>query len=166
VRVPPFASTVFGVGNNPDPIPLVRRADMDSTHHARPPSVTECFQVSENPVCAAISERRHVFSNDPSWADFSDKSGKFAPQSASGAIKADTFSGNADVLAGEATTDCVNGNSVSGKPVCTDGGDIMIAPHLRPMLCQHPPRKRVNFTESGGVETARALQPKRETANA
>jgi hypothetical protein len=158
--------SALGVGNNPDPIPLVRRSDMDSTDHARPPGVAKRFQVSENPVCAAISESRHVFSNDPRRADFSDKAGKFAPQSASRAVKADSLSSNADVLAGEAATDGVNGNSVSGKPGCCKGGDVMIAPHLRPMLRQHTPRKRINFAKGRGLKPARSFQPQRKAADA
>jgi hypothetical protein len=51
--------------------------------------------------------------------------GHFGPQSASFSVEAVTFSGNADILAGEASGDDVNasapGNAVEGAHIVPDG---------------------------------------------
>lgn len=83
--------------------------DRPSTNHDRPAGVAFRFQASEHFVSASAAESRHILSEHPSWADFADDAEHFKPQAGASPSQPVAFSGGADVLAGPAAADEVNG---------------------------------------------------------
>jgi hypothetical protein len=61
-------------------------------------------------------------------------------------------------LAGKASADRVNGNSIGSKPVCGEVSDVFITLNLWPVFRQHFLAVGVNLALGDGLETARALQ--------
>jgi hypothetical protein len=76
----PLYSVADGVGNNPDTVPSVDRADGCSWYNKRPCGVTFHFQVSKHVVESQRDDSSNVFSNNPSGSDFADESKHFWPE--------------------------------------------------------------------------------------
>ena len=88
------------------------------------------------------------------------------PEPGSLTLKASALTSFANVLTGEAATDDVDFNSVSGQSVGCESADVVIAGHLGPVFRQHAPAEWINLAEGDRLKTARALKAKAETANA
>jgi hypothetical protein len=108
----------IGVGNNPDPVATVRGTNGGSWSAIPDSIIPERGQVAEDPVEALRPERGDIFHDDPSWSYLANETPELKPQARPRTIEASSFSSKADVLAGEAAADCVNGNSVSLQNVC------------------------------------------------
>src|SRR5690606_20270576 len=67
---------------------------------------------------------------------------------------------------GNPPRDDIDGNSIGSQLISGEFSDILVLPHVGPVLCQHAPAERVDLAESHRLETARALQAEREAANA
>ena len=110
----PGCSAVVTVGvhqspDDPDPVASVRRPDVSSTHHERPAGVARRFQITEDDICAATAQSRHVLDEHPAWLEFADEAGELAPEAAALAGDAFAFPRARDVLTGEAAGDAVDG---------------------------------------------------------
>jgi hypothetical protein len=68
-------------------------------------------------------------------------------------------------LAGKASADRVNGNSIGSKPVCGEVSDVFITLYLRPVFRQNLLAVRINLALGDGFETARTFQAKFKAAN-
>jgi len=95
--------------DNPDSIPLVRRADRPSTHHDRPAGVAFLFQVREYPVATSASQSRNIFNQHKSRSNFSNDPPHLKPQPALLAVYSRALARAANVSAWESATDDVNG---------------------------------------------------------
>jgi hypothetical protein len=77
-------SAVLGVGNKPNPISSVRRADGCSWNNNRPYGVTFSFQVSthlvENKSAVPSNESINILPHDVARSDFSNNSKHFRPE--------------------------------------------------------------------------------------
>jgi hypothetical protein len=71
----------------------------------------------------------------------------------------------ADVLAGEAAADEIDGNSVSSKSIGCEGADVVIDRHSWPVLRQHGAAEPVDLAE-GDRAHAGLLEAEREAADA
>lgn len=89
------------------------------------------FQVREDDVCAVITEIRNVLNKNPIWSEFTDDSGELEPET--GSVDESSFfvpSGNADVLAGEAAADEIDGLEVIDANFSDVGESWDIGPPL------------------------------------
>jgi hypothetical protein len=68
-------------------------------------------------------------------------------------------------LAGESTTDDVNGNSISGKSVGCEFADVFIYRHLWPVLGQYFAGEGFDLAKCDCLAEAGTFQTKAETAN-
>jgi hypothetical protein len=68
-------------------------------------------------------------------------------------------------LAGEASADRVNGNSVCLEPIGSEFADVIVTGHSRPVR-QHLPAEGVDLAEGDGLKSARPLQTEIEAADA
>jgi hypothetical protein len=109
---------LVGVGNNPDPVPPVRGAEGGGWYTVPDSIIPERGKVSENGSHPETKQAWDVLHDDEPWSYLANKSPVFSPQTRPFTFKASALSSMAKVLAGEAATDCVNGNSVSLQNVC------------------------------------------------
>jgi hypothetical protein len=82
----------------------------------------------------------------------------FTPQSASLAGQPKPVAGNADVLAGEATDDAINCNSVCGEPFGGEFSHVIVDLHLGPVFAENGALESLDLAERDGLEPARALE--------
>lgn len=137
-----FASPAVGVGNNPESITDVRRANGGSGY-ARPFEVIPARgQITGDSIESSNKERCDVFHDDESGSKVANESRIFSPQSAPLAGQTGPATGDADVLAGEAADDDVDVpevfrsrfRDVTDAPVC-----VRIVP------IEHPTARLVDF---------------------
>jgi hypothetical protein len=128
--------------------------------------IPELGKVTEHSLKSSANKSPDVFNEDEARSKLANEAPIFRPKAASFAFDADALPGLADVLAGEAAADCVNGNSIAGQSLGGKLSHVMIAGNLRPMLRQHAPAERVNLAERDSLKSARALQSKIEAADA
>jgi len=98
-------------------------------------------------------------------SQLANKSIDLKPQSAPVASKPLLMARVADVLAREPAADDINVNSVSAKSVGCECSDIVVLPHVGPMLRQHLAAEGINLAERDRLEPASAFQAKVETAD-
>jgi hypothetical protein len=96
----------------------VRGADGGSRNTVPDSIIPERGQVSENGSHPETKHAWDVLHDDEAGSYLANKSPVLSPQTRPFTFKASALSSMAKVLAGEAPTDCVNGNSVSSKSVC------------------------------------------------
>src|SRR5258708_3708295 len=65
----------------------MRRLDVVSTHHSRPPGVACFFQVAEQPVSSENAEARRVFNADDIGSTGCDKPIELMPEPGAGAVE-------------------------------------------------------------------------------
>jgi len=104
--LPPFG--LSSVGNNPDSISAVRRANVGCAQHSPPSIEPHLGQVSENSSKPPRSECWRVLHERVSRSCLTNDAGHFCPQPAALAIKSFSGSCKADVLAREAARNHVN----------------------------------------------------------
>jgi hypothetical protein len=104
-----------------------------------------------------------VLGNDDGRSKLSNKSAHLRPE-VEGAATASRR--GAEGLAGEAATDCVNGNSICGKAVGCEGADIVILRNLGPVFAEDAAAIRIDLAKGHGTEPATALKAEAEAADA
>lgn len=157
-------SVFVGVGNNPDPIPLMRGADAVCWNTVPLRIIPARGQVSENFSHPETKQPWRVLHDDELGSKLANESVVFRPKATSGGFQPPSFAGEADILAWEAATDAINGNSVSFKNVCCEGSNVMIAGHLRPMFRQDAAGKFLDLAEGYRLEAASTLKPKAQAS--
>jgi hypothetical protein len=68
------------VAHKEDPHPPVPRADSRNFILPNPDAVAEALQTLTNVVSGKFDDARYVFSDDPTWSNFSDQARKFRPE--------------------------------------------------------------------------------------
>jgi hypothetical protein len=155
-----------GVGNNPDTLPEVRRADVGGCN-ATPDRIIPAFgQVSENDSHSPSKQSCDVLHDDEAGSKLANESSVFEPQARAFPVETASLPGEADVLAREAPADGVNGDSVSGKSGSVKSSDVFISGHARPVLRQDSPAEWVDLAKGDGLEGAALLKAEREAADA
>lgn len=157
-------SSRVGVGHDPDSIPSVGSANGGSRNAVPLSIVPERGQVSENVSKPPSKQSCDVFHDDECGSYLANEPGVFAPQAGSFAGKSRAFSSVGQVLTGEAATNDIGPRSHLGQPVSGQGLNVVMDQHPWPMLGQHLPAERIDFTERDGLKTARPLKPEAEAA--
>jgi hypothetical protein len=173
-EVPPCANLAFrkpvseanGVGNNPDAIPPVRSAKGVKGEAMPLRIIPDLREAAEHFVQSARAKDGGVFEDDEGWSRFLDDAGELAPHGGLLSVKSPHPPCEADILTGESPCDDINGtDAVSNKSGCCEFSHVVIARHLRPVFCQHPPAKWVDLTEGRGL-VASPLKADRKSADA
>jgi len=164
--LPLLPSHARGVGNNPEPIALVREANGASRNAVPLRIIPERGQVSENVSKPPPKQSCDVFHKHVSGSYLANEPGVFAPQAGSFSSEAGAFSGDADVLAGEAAAYDIGPRPGFGQPIGVERANVVMDRNLWPMLRQHPPAEWIDLAERHGLETARPLQAEGKAADA
>ena len=174
LKWPLFAlSFLRGVGNKPYALSNVRSAHGRS-RNVLPFCIIPAFgQVAENSAkpsawlfARATKQCCDVLHDDVLGSYSAKQSDDFGPKARSRAFAhAGLLSCRAEVLAREAAADDINVNSVSAKSVGCECSDIVILPHVGPMLRQHLAAKRVYLAERNRLKPARAFKAEVEPAD-
>jgi hypothetical protein len=159
-------SLASGVGNNPEAIPPVRRVNGVSRDTMPLRIIPERAELAEDDVQSARSKDRTILEDDKPWPYFGDEADNLAPQAALASVCSRHATGETDVLAREAATDRIRGNSIGSKLLAGKLAHVMIEPNLWPVVAKNKPRKLLDLAERDGFEAARSLQTKREPADA
>jgi len=160
-----LALLASGVGNNPDALAKVRRADVGG-RDATPERIIPAGGKLAEYLCHSPSKQRcDVLHDDEARSKLANETSIFAPQSRALPVETGARASEGDVLAGESAADVVDGDSVSGKSVGCEGSDVVIAGNLRPMLRQHAPAIGIDFAKRDRAERAGALEPERKAAD-
>jgi hypothetical protein len=102
-------STVQGVGSSePEPVALVRGANVGSSQHCPATVIPDRGQVTEDSPKSPNKERWAVLHEHVSGSNVANDAGHVEPQSRPFAVDAGAPAGDADVLAGEAPRNHVN----------------------------------------------------------
>lgn len=108
----PSASPMVGVPTHkPEPIALVRGTNIGSSQHCPPAVIPERGQVTEHSPETPSNEGWAVFHKDESGSNLAHDPRHVAPHPAALAVNACALSGNADVLAREASRNHVNNSA-------------------------------------------------------
>src|SRR5579871_6828843 len=103
--------------------------------------IPERGQITEDDVKSAMKEVCDVLHEHELRSKLANETGIFLPQAAALAFNASTSAGPRNVLAGKASADGVNANSICGESFGGEGFDVVIAGHIRPVFREHKPRK-------------------------
>gem|GEM_PF-2424876 len=132
------ASIATGVGNNPNPVPPVRRANTRSRQNIRPDLVPCSLQVSlhllEDHSPPPIKQTENIFANHPMRSNLINDSTHLRPQVAV-IRRSFSFPGNAKRLARESSGQHVNSPSINS---CVELPDVPIQSRIRPIKAKHP----------------------------
>jgi hypothetical protein len=120
--------------------------------------IPERGKISQNVSSSGTKDAWHVFSNDEAGSNLANKSPELLPETSSLTRDTSALSSEADVLAGEAAADDINGNSISGKSVGCEFSDIVVDRHLRPVFAQHRAAIRLDFAKSRCFKAASSFQ--------
>ena len=142
------------MGHNPDAVSSVRGIDGASRNNKRPAGVAQTFQVRKHVVEAQRFVPNNVFSKHPSGPAFVHEPTHFRPEMAV-IVRASALPGLTERLAGVPAGDDIDRSNV----ICPQGSDIGVAGHAGPVLGEHLPAKRIDFTERNGFEPACTLKP-------
>jgi hypothetical protein len=99
------------VGNNPEPVALVRSANIGRSEHTPSRIEPERGQVGEHSSESASNEHWAVFHECVSRSNFANDARHFAPEARAFAIKPLAGSGDADVLTGNPARNHVNASA-------------------------------------------------------
>jgi hypothetical protein len=127
-----FASLAVGVGNNPEPLTDMRCAEGDSRNTQRPDFVAEGFQISAHLVKSHADETRHILTNNPSGLCERHNAAHLRPEGTL-VLAAQSLSGKAEGLAGEASANKVNWLKVFSR----HDANVAEARYVRPMLGEY-----------------------------
>jgi hypothetical protein len=143
--LPPF--TPLGVGNNPDPVPVMGRANVGRWYAIPLRIVPERGQATEDDVKPAREQGLNIFHDDELGSKLANKSKVFEPEAAPFSVETGAFTGCADVLAREASADDVHGNSICPEATCGEASDVVVAGDARPALAKDGARVGRDFAE-------------------
>jgi hypothetical protein len=104
LALPDFQSRADGVGQDPPPLPLVRRSNIRRTDSDRwRDSVAQIFQVASG---SSKSVQRHVLEEDEAWPALADDPGDVRPDAVVSLVRLPaSLAGDAPGLAGEPRSD-------------------------------------------------------------
>ena len=140
------------MGQDEDPQPLVRRADLCRREQARRRRVAQSPKLSQDGFKAEGDVTGDVFEEDPFRATFANDAGDVGPEVA-GIVGATAFSGRAEGLAGVTGKDGVEraakGAGVEAAQVGPDWGRGEVSGCLR--RDEHRPWPVLPFDEGAGV---------------
>lgn len=159
-------SEASGVGNDPHPV-----TDVRGTSGSRGDALPLCIipergQRPENVAKPSIKQLWRVFHDDEAGANFANQACIFGPQSTAFAAKPTAIASRRKVLAGEPSTDDINGNSIGSKSFAGKLADIAVAGDIRPVLGEDFAGVFFDFAERDGFKATSSLQSKREAADA
>jgi hypothetical protein len=155
---PEPASTVVGVGQNPDPLPLVRGTDTASRNKQRPDFITCSFQVSEHSGEAQTDVVSNIFTKDPAGPQCVNKAEHLRPERTV-ICRAAALPGGAVGLAGVAA-----GNNVNWRGV-VDIVNVEVLMGVRKMPAADGVAERVALDRPTGMD-ASLTSRQREPTNA
>lgn len=150
VRLPLSPSAFAGVGNNPDAISPVPRADGTSRKYNRPRFVTEAFQVSETIVECHADEASNVLTKDPAGPHLANNASHFRPE-VTVIRRASALPGNGPRLARKSPGE--QGDWLSHKLAC-EGSDVIVDSHIGPMLSKNLLTEWIDLAELHGLITS------------
>jgi hypothetical protein len=90
-----------------------------------------------------------VLNEYPSGSKLPNKAGEIKPKARARSLNPGSFSGLAEILAGEPSADEVHWFEFGSG----EFGDVFILGHLRPMLLQHLSAERVNLDHPSALES-------------
>jgi hypothetical protein len=154
-------SLATGVGHNPDPVPLVRGANGRSRNAVPLRVIPDRGQASEYAVESSSKESWDVLHDDVSGSKLANDSEHLEPKTRPFAVESSPEAESADVLAGEAAGDDVNGRDCLG----VDVPDVWHAKHVRPVLLKNSEGVRVELALPQAAHT-RPLEAEIEAADA
>lgn len=152
------------MAHDPDPLSLVRGANVVSTHHERPSGVPESFQTFEDNVGPTSSQSRDIFSEYPTRPDKLNDSEHFEPEARPRTFEARAFAGARDVLTGEAAGDGVDSSQSENSGRCNIS-HVLKDRNAGEILPQNRAGKRFDFDESHGFKPACPVQAQGDAAN-
>jgi len=158
-----LAVAVGVASNDPDPVSSVGSIDGTSRNNKRPRGVAETFQVSEHIVECQRDDPSNIFANDPSGSRECNDAAHLRPEVAVVRVRF-LLSGDAERLAGEATTDEINGSDPI-QSICVEFADVTEDRNTGPVLTQDGSAELVGLAEGDGSHPS-SLEPERETADA
>lgn len=153
-----------GVGNNPDPVAAMRGAQVGSRYAVPLRVIPDRGQVTQDDGESAASEDGDVLDNHEAGPKIANESGKMEPEAGPRACNTSVLAGLAEVLAGEAAADDIDGSVPSSKLGCVQLRDIVVAVNVGPMAGKNCPAVGVDFAEGDGAE-AGALEAETEAAD-
>jgi hypothetical protein len=128
--------------------------------------IPERGQGSENVSKPSTKQCCDVFQQDISGCQFANQTGDLVEQTAALSGKPRALPCCADVLAGEAACDDIDGNSIGSKSLCGECSNVIVNRNLGPVFAENLLRELFDLAESNGLKTARALKAKAEAADA
>jgi hypothetical protein len=166
-------SVFVGVGNDPDPIPLMRGADAVCWNAIPLRIIPERGQVPENSSHPETKQAWRVFHDDDKRSKFANEALVFRPKAATLGLQPAAKACVTKVLAWESPTNGINCNSIGNKLCCRECSDVAVTGDIGPMLGEDAAGVVFDFTERDRFEAVilstfqfRALQAEREAANA
>jgi hypothetical protein len=129
------------------------------------PDLADTLQDSDNSVSEQCGD---VLQDNPWHGQFVSKSERLSEQPAARSgdtVSTVSMSGAANVLAGEACCNDINGNAIGSKSFGGKLSHVSIAGDVGPMLCKDTAGKLLYFAKGNGLKTARALQAKAKAAD-
>jgi len=106
-----------GVGNNPEALAKMRRADVGGCEATPERIIPAVGQVAENGGHPPPKQGCHVFHDDEAGSKLANDSSVFAPQARTFPVEAGALASVGEVLAGESAADGVDAQSIAGKNV-------------------------------------------------
>jgi hypothetical protein len=163
-EIRPIAANFVSVGNDPEALSGMWRANRGSRYAMPLRIVPEGGQVSENSVHPSTKQLCDVFHENVVGSNLANEARVFSPKTGSLPVKTARRASPREILAREPTADDIDGNSVSAKSVGCKGSDILVPFDVRPVLREDAPAKWINLALRHGFEPARSFQAKLESA--
>jgi hypothetical protein len=161
----PPPSLLTGVGYSPrdheQPVTPVRGADGLCRNAVPLRIVPARGQFSENRSKPATKESCDVLQHDESGSHFANDPCEFPPKAGAVPIQSGSGSSNAEILAGEASADEIDGGEVLGS----NGFDIFEPLGLWPVVCKNTAAERVRLDLPHCLADAGPLEPELEPAD-
>lgn len=151
---PRLASLAFGVGNDEQPITLVRGTEGDRRYAIPVRVIPALGQVPENVAHPPIKESCHVLHDDDAGSHHANGSHHLPPESRAGPGQAGAEPGVAEILTREAAAQDVDGLKLSKIHL----RDVLVALGLGPVASEHPPAERIDLNLPGHCADAGALK--------
>lgn len=159
-------SLARGVGYNPEAIPPVRRVKGVKRDTMPLRIIPERAELAEHGFQSTRAKDRTVLKDDSPWPKIGDEADNLTPKPTLRPLRSSHSAGEADVLAGEAPADDVNGNSICAQSVGGKVSNVMVAGNLRPVAGKDRAGVRFNLAERDRLESTRALKAQVEPADA
>ena len=151
-----------GVGNNPETISLVGRANVSSGYAVPFRIEPERGQVAENASKPSIKQCCDVLHDDEAGSKLASEPCNFSPKARAFSRQPRSEALIADILAWEASADNVDG----GDFLASQFADISVAGDTGPVLGEDAAGELFDFTECDGLETACSFEAKAKSSNA